>query len=139
MCDEGLANSNTRIYHNVTTQVGANSITLSKAEYPACTLSCQRPLCGDGKVNTLFEQCDDGNADQMDSCTNDCLIPVCGDGVQNGSEECEQQNPMNLCPRAYMRLVLLFRMSVSLDFLCILCIGQSDTPRSGCTFLCMRY
>ncbi len=47
--------------------------------------------CGDGEVNG-DEECDDGNADDVDNCTNDCKIPTCGDGSVQSGEECDDGN-----------------------------------------------
>ncbi len=40
--------------------------------------SCQPTTCGDA-VAQGFEECDDGNDNELDGCTNDCLLAVCGD------------------------------------------------------------
>ena len=40
------------------------------------------PACGDGVVNRVVEECDDGDDDDADECRNDCVIARCGDGVQ---------------------------------------------------------
>lgn len=61
--------------------------------------------CGDGIVDIVWEDCDDGNAIDDDACTNDCRIPnTCGDGVLETAEgeSCEPpgdaQAPFdNLC------------------------------------------
>jgi len=67
-------------------------------EYPgstnACGKDCQAvPFCGDGKLQSAFELCDDG-ADNSntayDGCTKTCEWgPYCGDGTENGPEECD--------------------------------------------------
>ena len=38
---------------------------------------CAAPECGDGVVNAVEEQCDDGNDDDEDSCANDCTLNGC--------------------------------------------------------------
>ncbi len=60
----------------------------------SCSFDCQNVggYCGDGIVNAIHEECDDGNTNNADSCTNLCfrrtaITPVtptgsyCGDGV----------------------------------------------------------
>lgn len=51
------------------------------------------PYCGDGVVNQLSEECDDGNAFEGDACTTTCDDALCGDGfVYLGQEECDDAN-----------------------------------------------
>jgi cysteine-rich repeat protein len=52
-------------------------------------------LCGNATVNAP-EQCDDGNASNLDSCTTTCQNNVCGDGFLNtGVEGCDDSNSSN--------------------------------------------
>jgi len=54
--------------------------------------------CGDGALQSDFEECDDGNADDCDACHNDCTVAVpnvCGDGHLCGEEECDDGNALN--------------------------------------------
>ncbi|HFE47092.1 MAG TPA: DUF4215 domain-containing protein [Nannocystis exedens] len=61
-------------------------------------MDCPASECnGDGIVDALREQCDDGNQDQTDLCTNACALNICGDGLlypesQGGTEECDDGN-----------------------------------------------
>lgn len=48
-------------------------------------------VCGNG-VPEGDEECDDGNADDIDNCSNACQLPKCGDGVRAGVEECDDGN-----------------------------------------------
>ncbi len=50
--------------------------------------------CGDGGLDP-GEQCDDGNANDLDACRNDCRLPACGDGVLDAGEQCDDGNPFN--------------------------------------------
>ena len=58
----------------------------------------QEPKCGDGIVNQISEQCDDGNNQNGDGCDVECQIevlpgPFCGDGLVNQeSEQCDDGN-----------------------------------------------
>jgi cysteine-rich repeat protein len=54
--------------------------------------------CGDGVVNNSgAEQCDDGNASNLDACTNACADAFCGDGfVRTGVEECDDGGNVDL-------------------------------------------
>ena len=48
--------------------------------------------CGDGKVHTGVEACDDGNAISTDECAS-CALARCGDGVVwSGHEQCDDGN-----------------------------------------------
>ncbi len=53
------------------------------------------PVCGDGDVNQLSEECDDGNAFDDDECTNACTLPVCGDSIVQEGEECDDGNQID--------------------------------------------
>lgn len=44
------------------------------------------PRCGNGVVET-GEECDDGNADNLDRCSNQCVASTCSDGVRNQGEQ----------------------------------------------------
>lgn len=63
-----------------------------------------KPYCGDGEINNLWEQCDDGNARPGDGCNGACAEEpnwncdgagactstiVCGDGAISGGEICD--------------------------------------------------
>jgi cysteine-rich repeat protein len=66
--------------------------------YPSDTLFA--PRCGDGKVETGKEACDDGNAINTDACTNACKVAVCGDGiVWDQHEGCDEgkRNGVQFC------------------------------------------
>lgn len=61
-----------------------------------CTTACQRPVCGDGIVQT-GEVCDDGAMNGQYSLTGTCDVGCqgrgaggfCGDGTTNGDETCD--------------------------------------------------
>lgn len=58
-----------------------------------CNQDCTLSVCGDGKENYEFEDCDDGNGDNTDSCVDGCFFAECGDGyVWAGGEECDDAN-----------------------------------------------
>ncbi len=59
-----------------------------------CDASCQAlPFCGDGIVNQVGEECDDGNNLNDDACTVGCKNAFCGDGYKyKGVEDCEPPN-----------------------------------------------
>jgi cysteine-rich repeat protein len=48
--------------------------------------------CGDGEVQSEFEQCEDGNSVNGDGCDNNCTNTACGNGILTGSEECDDGN-----------------------------------------------
>jgi cysteine-rich repeat protein len=57
-----------------------------------CDADCTLPACGDNYVNTIVEDCDDGNnTDQGNGCSTACkLNNVCGNGtVQPIAEQCD--------------------------------------------------
>jgi fibro-slime domain-containing protein len=65
-----------------------------------CAPGCMKPpLCGDGEVQSTFEQCDDGTNDGgYGECDKNCVLgPRCGDGkVQSeSSEQCDDGNRKN--------------------------------------------
>ncbi|MCB0330078.1 MAG: DUF4215 domain-containing protein [Bdellovibrionales bacterium] len=48
------------------------------------------PRCGDGVVNQINEECDDGNSIECDGCSNDCQIqPPTAPGCNPGFPGCE--------------------------------------------------
>ena len=53
------------------------------------------PFCGDGAVNQVSEECDEGA--QTATCDGDCTYPVCGDALLNplAGEECDDGNTSN--------------------------------------------
>lgn len=54
--------------------------------------SKEPPRCGDGRLNALNEQCDDGNDNEADSCNNKCqrTKDLCGNGkIDSPLEECD--------------------------------------------------
>lgn len=52
--------------------------------------------CGDGMVQeSLKEECDDANINNLDNCSNRCARSVCGDGKRAGTEECDDGNSTN--------------------------------------------
>lgn len=82
LCDDGVANSDTAP--------------------DACRTDCTLPFCGDGTADTgRGEQCDDGNASDLDGCTPDCVLEFCGDGIVNDvpNETCDDgnSNPNDPC------------------------------------------
>jgi cysteine-rich repeat protein len=53
------------------------------------------PLCGNGTVDGVCEQCDagPGNSDATpDACRTSCRLPRCGDGVVDAGEGCDDGN-----------------------------------------------
>jgi cysteine-rich repeat protein len=59
-----------------------------------CSAICRRRgRCGDGVVESLFEQCDDANSDDGDGCSATCQREgTCGDGIlQRSVEDCDQR------------------------------------------------
>lgn len=72
--------------------------------YDQCNNTCQITYCGNGLTNTpsgknystsyvptntpppyfgMFEQCDDGDTNNINECRNNCTKSFCGDGVRN--------------------------------------------------------
>jgi fibro-slime domain-containing protein len=63
-----------------------------------CAPGCVKPaFCGDGKVQSKFEECDDGKNDGgYGECAESCRLgPRCGDGKVQGDEECDDGNRDN--------------------------------------------
>lgn len=52
--------------------------------------------CGDGTVNQVTEECDDGNVVSGDGCSAACQVEVgCGDGVLAAGEQCDDGNTVS--------------------------------------------
>jgi MYXO-CTERM domain-containing protein len=51
------------------------------------------PICGDSILQAA-EECDDGNAQDLDGCSASCVAEICGDGLVNDSphETCDDGN-----------------------------------------------
>jgi cysteine-rich repeat protein len=68
----------------------------------ACTDTCQKAACGDGKVETGVEDCDNGknaSGSNFDSptCTATCKASRCGDKIVQQGEQCDD-GPLNGTP-----------------------------------------
>ena len=48
--------------------------------------------CGDGNLDTPYEECDDNNTDNNDGCSSTCKDEFCGDGIKQLSEQCDDGN-----------------------------------------------
>ncbi|MBN1688679.1 MAG: hypothetical protein JW893_06225 [Candidatus Omnitrophica bacterium] len=68
---------------------GDSDVLESKYVTVVCT------ACGDGRVDSAYEECDDGNTMDGDGCTATCVIEEpprqarCGDGIVENNEECD--------------------------------------------------
>ncbi len=61
-----------------------------------CRDNCLLPYCGDGIVDSKFNEiCDDGNRNNEDDCNNNCKPAGCGNGVLSPLEECDDGNLVN--------------------------------------------
>lgn len=61
----------------------------------ACRRDCTLPICGDATTDPARgEQCDDGNAADLDGCTVSCVREFCGDSIVNNAatETCDDGN-----------------------------------------------
>ena len=67
----------------------------------SCTPECSANVCGDGYAGP-GEQCDDGNASNVDDCTNVCQGAACGDGYTQPGEQCDDgnANDLDVCSNA---------------------------------------
>ena len=67
---------------------------------PNTDIWCDEPnqnFCGDGTINQIQEQCDDGNVINNDGCSFVCLIevptnPFCGNNILETGETCDDGN-----------------------------------------------
>ncbi len=57
---------------------------------PQCVVNLDQSYCGDGVVQSSYEECDDGNSNNNDQCTNQCTIPepTCEDECELGDTMC---------------------------------------------------
>ena len=57
------------------------------------------PMCGDGEINQLTEECDNGDSNsntEANACRENCTLPSCGDSVLDDlTEECDDGNFWN--------------------------------------------
>lgn len=93
------ATTDTSTTTDATTSTGAATITTgtttgattgAATSTTAVLTTGAAPGCGDGVVDPMTEQCDDGNQDDGDACLAGCVAASCGDGlVWSGVEECD--------------------------------------------------
>lgn len=60
-----------------------------------CVVGVVVANCGDGEINTVDEECDDGadNSDtEPDACRSNCQVAMCGDGTMDTGEQCDDGN-----------------------------------------------
>jgi fibro-slime domain-containing protein len=110
-CDDGDANTSTLQYGKCQagtcklgpycgdgtqngTEVCDNGSNNAQYGQSGCAPGCVLPSsCGDGIIDSPFEQCDLGSGNTVDGyggCRTNCTIgPRCGDGAVNGSETCD--------------------------------------------------
>ena len=98
MCDDRQFGGKT-----CTSEVPGSSGDLACDEFCQIDISgCEEAFCGDGKVNTPEEACDNGKANSNTAeCTTYCQEATCGDGyVWEGVETCDDGNDKNTdaCP-----------------------------------------
>jgi len=66
-----------------------------------CSRSCEDIVCGDCRLASPQEECDDGNNIDGDGCSGACETEsVCGDGVIQCGEECDDGPPDGNCLRS---------------------------------------
>ena len=71
----------------------ATAVLASGLDSAGDTCDCTQPTCGDGVVDTGWdEECDDGNNDDNDGCSAECEVEGCGDGVVQANEQCDDGN-----------------------------------------------
>jgi cysteine-rich repeat protein len=59
----------------------------------ACTAACVPAGCGDGVVQVVHEECDEGALNGPNApCNADCKLNVCGDGDRGPDEPCDDGN-----------------------------------------------
>jgi len=69
----------------------------SKVRRGSCTFDCQNfgGHCGDGVTQWDYEECDDGNTNNIDACLSNCTLKsgaVCGNNTKEGTEQCDDGN-----------------------------------------------
>ncbi|HEX3758103.1 MAG TPA: hypothetical protein VHW23_05335 [Kofleriaceae bacterium] len=96
VCDQGPLNGALCAYGDTSCLTNANS--LCKADCSGFAGALHGPFCGDGTVQSAFEDCDPGGNTPAPvdtaQCNNDCTFPVCGDGHVNShaNEACDDRN-----------------------------------------------
>jgi len=123
------------------------------------------PYCGDGRLNPLVEECDDGNSTSGDGCSAACKLEanyvcsnpgdpcvstvVCGDGAISGNEQCDDGNKVGsdgcsatcqlepgwACPFVGLRCVAA-KCGDSIIAGVEQCDDGNDTPNDGCDATC---
>lgn len=89
-CGDGIKNGNEECDYNDRLEIGWPFGGICGQD---CRASYPSAFCGDGQVNQLDEECDDGNTASGDGCSSDCRFEYCGDGIKNNSnEECDDGN-----------------------------------------------
>lgn len=95
----------------------------------------QEPVCGDGATQP-GEQCDDGNAQDIDLCSNACVAARCGDLIVQSGEQCDDGNADDLdsCSNQCVRAVCGDGRQQAGEQ----CDDGNGNDADGCTNACQR-
>ncbi len=112
ICGDGIVNGSEECDEGIDINVGGTG------SYDGCNANCTKTgiaRCGDGKLQSLYEECDDGNNRNGDGCNDKCIIEngwectdhdgeisicnaeTCGNGRMDSGEECDDAMMPTMC------------------------------------------
>ena len=127
ICGDGIVNGTEECDEGIDIHVGGTG------GYDGCNANCTKTgiaTCGDGKLQSAYEECDDGNKRNGDGCNDKCIIEngwecsdrdgalsvctaeTCGNAQMDSGEECDDSMMPTMCLGCVAKNGFVCRLSV---------------------------